>query len=92
MEIDYSTIIIQGVMTENELSYTIRGGIFNVYNSLGPGLLELVYQQTLAYELSEQGLNIKKEVPVPVYYKDQKMDLGFRIDILVNQRVLIELK
>lgn len=71
-------------MTENELSYIIRGSIFEVYNILGPGLLESIYQQVLAYELSEQKLFIETEVPVPVIYKNQRMDLGFRIDILVN--------
>lgn len=79
-------------MTENELSYIIRGAIFDVYNALGPGLLESVYQHTLAYELVEQDLSIQTEVGVPVIYKDQKMDLGFRIDIMVNRKVLIELK
>jgi len=79
-------------MTENEISYLIRGSIFEVYNTLGPGLLESVYQQVLAYELTGQGLTIQTEVAVPVIYKEQKMDLGFRIDILVNKKVIIELK
>lgn len=79
-------------MTENELSYIIRGSIFEVYNSLGPGLLESVYQRALTFELLEQDLNIRTEVGVPVVYKNQEMDLGFRIDILVNKKVLIELK
>ena len=79
-------------MIENELSYIIRGAIFDVYNILGPGLLESVYQRALTYELSQKSLQIEPEVPVPVVYKDQKMDLGFRIDILVNRKVLIEIK
>lgn len=79
-------------MTENELSYIIRGAIFDVYNTLGPGLLESVYQRALTYELSQKSLQIESEVPVPVVYKDQKMDLGFRIDILINRIVLVELK
>ncbi|MDZ7695090.1 MAG: GxxExxY protein [Balneolaceae bacterium] len=79
-------------MRENDLSYIIRGSIFEVYNTLGPGLLESVYQQTLAYELAEQQLDVRTEVPVPVVYKDQNMDMGFRIDVLVNKKVLIELK
>lgn len=79
-------------MTENELSYLIRGAIFDVYNTLGPGLLESVYKRALTYELSQKSLQIEPEVPVPVIYKDQKMDLGFRIDILVDRKVLIELK
>lgn len=79
-------------MTENQLSYIIRGAIFEVYNALGPGLLESVYQRALAYELLEQQIDIQTEVGIPVHYKDQKMDLGFRMDILVNRKVLIELK
>ncbi len=79
-------------MHENELSCIIRGAIFDVYKTLGPGLLESVYQRALTYELSQKPLQVEPEVPVPVVYKDQKMDLGFRIDILVNRKVLIELK
>lgn len=79
-------------MTENEISYKIRGCIFNVYNALGPGLLESVYQHTLNYELLKCGLATKVEFPVPVYYDNQKMDIGFRIDILVNDSVIIEIK
>ncbi len=79
-------------MTENEISYIIRGAIFEVYNTLGPGLLESVYVAALVYELEKAGLSAKTEVPVHVIYKDQKLDLGFRIDILVNNSVLIEVK
>jgi GxxExxY protein len=79
-------------MTENEISYKIRGSIFNVYNSLGPGLLESVYQNILNYELKKSGLETKLEYPVPVFYDNQKMDIGFRIDILVNDLVIIEIK
>jgi len=79
-------------MIENEISYKIRGCIFNVYNQLGPGLLESVYQHTLNYELQKCGLNTKVEHPVPVFYDNQKMDVGFRIDILVNDLVIIEIK
>jgi len=79
-------------MRENQLSYIIRGAIFDVYNTLGPGLLESVYQKALAYELSKQSIKTETEVPVPVVYKNQKMDLGFRIDILVDRKVLVELK
>jgi len=79
-------------MRENQLSYIIRGAIFDVYNTLGPGLLESVYQKALAYELSKQPIKTETEVPVPVVYKNQKMDLGFRFDILVDRKVLVELK
>jgi len=79
-------------MTENEISYIIRGAIFDIYNTLGPGLLESVYVSALEYELTEKGLSVKREVPLPVKYKNIKMDLGFRLDLLINQKVIIEVK
>jgi GxxExxY protein len=79
-------------MLENDISYIVRGAIFKVYNSLGPGLLESVYVAALVYELTKAGLSVKTEVPVPVIYEDQILELGFRIDILVNDLVIIEVK
>ena len=79
-------------MTENEISYLIRGAIFKVYNSLGPGLLESVYEAALMFELKKVGLNPRSQVPLPVIYEEEKLELGFRIDILVNDLVLIEIK
>ena len=79
-------------MTENEISYKIRGCIFEVYNQLGPGLLESVYQHILRYELEKQGLIVKMEVALPVIYDDKLFDIGFRLDLLVNEKVIIEIK
>ena len=79
-------------MNENDISYQIRGAIFDVYNNLGPGLLESVYQHTLAHELKLRALLVQTEVPVGVSYKGEKLDLGFRIDILVQKKVIIEIK
>jgi len=79
-------------MDENELSYIIRRCIFNVYNTLGPGLLESVYQKILVYELQENGLNIKSELLLPVKYNNKLFDINFRIDILVEDKVILELK
>ncbi len=79
-------------MTENEISYIIRGAIFKVYKTLGPGLLESVYVAALVFELKKAGLNVKTEVPLPVVYEGEKLDLGFRLDILVNDMVIIEVK
>lgn len=79
-------------MTENEISYHTRGAIFKVYNTLGPGLLESVYVAALVYELKKLGLQTKTEVSVPVIYEEEKLELGFRIDILVNDKVIIEIK
>lgn len=79
-------------MTENEISYKIRSAIFRVYNELGPGLFESVYEQALLYQLRIDGLEAKAQVEVPVYYNQQKLDVGFRIDILVEDLVIIEIK
>ena len=79
-------------MTENEISYLIRGAIFKVYNSLGPGLYESVYIRALKHELEKVNLNVKLEVGIPAYYETQKLDLGYRMDILVENKVLIEVK
>ncbi len=79
-------------MKENEISYIIRGAIFKVYNTLGAGLLESVYKAALVHELKKEGLDVKVEVPVPVTYDDTKLDLGFRLDLLINDLVIIEVK
>jgi GxxExxY protein len=79
-------------MTENDISYKIRGAIFEVHRTLGPGLLESVYEAALAHELRLMELNIHTQMGLPVHYKEQKLDLGFRIDILVEELVIIEIK
>lgn len=79
-------------MDINELTYKIRGAIFTVYNELGPGLLESVYESALTYELKFLGFHVMTQVPLPVMYKDMKLELGFRIDILVENQVIIEVK
>jgi len=79
-------------MTENELSYLIRGAVFKVYNELGPGLLESVYETALSYELKQLKLDVKNQIGIPMKYADINFDVGFRLDILVNDRVIIEVK
>ncbi len=79
-------------MEENELSYKIRGCIFNVYNKLGPGLLESAYQAALVYELKKENLEIKNQIALPMIYEEIKMEIGYRLDILVENKVIIELK
>ncbi len=79
-------------MKENEISYTIRGAIFKVYKELGPGLLESVYEAALLYQLKKEGLEAKSQVPIPVIYDGQELNIGFRIDILVENKVIIEIK
>tara|TARA_R110001592_G_scaffold127136_1_gene338719 strand:+ start:2191 stop:2502 length:312 start_codon:yes stop_codon:yes gene_type:complete len=75
---------------ENEISYLIRGAIFKVYNELGPGLLESVYESVLMYELQKHGLLVKKQVSLPGFYDGIELEIGFRLDLLVNNKVIIE--
>jgi GxxExxY protein len=82
----------QTIMTENEISYLIRGAIFKVYNTLGAGLFESVYSPVLKYELERLGLKVKTEVAIPLIYDNLNFDIGFRLDLLVNDKVIIELK
>lgn len=79
-------------MTENDLSYIIRGAIFTVFNELGPGLLESVYEAALTYQLTLAGVNVATQIPIPVVYGNKKLDIGFRLDILVEDSVIIEIK
>lgn len=79
-------------MTENEISYTIRGAIFNVYNQLGPGLLESAYEAALLHELRKTNLKIQSQVALPMIYDTVKVDIGYRLDILVENKVIIEIK
>ena len=84
--------VTQMNLEENDISYTIRGAAFKVHTELGPGLLESVYETALSYELKQKGYNIKNQIGVPVVYANIKMDVGFRLDILVNDLVIIEIK
>ena len=79
-------------MSENEISYLIRGAIFKIFKVLGPGLFENVYKHILKYELEKLGLKVKAEVPLPVIYDDINFEIGFKIDLLVNDKVIIEIK
>jgi GxxExxY protein len=79
-------------MTENELSNIIIGCAIEVHKHLGPGLLESAYQECLFYELTNKGLTVIKEKPMPIIYKDVKLDHGYRMDLLVNNQVVIEIK
>jgi GxxExxY protein len=79
-------------MKENEISFDIRGAAFKVYNTLGPGLLESVYEHALARELIKMGHKVKTQVGIPVWYDDFKLDLGFRLDLLVDDLVIVEVK
>ena len=79
-------------MTENEISYQIRGAIYEVYKTLGPCLLESVYEEALVYELKQRGLQVERQKSVPVQYKDVTLNTDLRLDLLVEDKVIVELK
>ena len=79
-------------MTENQLSSIIIGAAIEVHTALGPGLLESAYRDCLMFELQEQGLMVQKEVPMPITYKSLHIDHGYRMDLLVENKVVVELK
>lgn len=79
-------------MTDNDITYEIRGAIFDVYNELDPGLLESVYEEALAFELQERGLEVVRQMEVPILYKGNELKTPLRLDLLVNDRVIVELK
>ena len=79
-------------MTENELSKVIIGAAIEVHKTLGPGLLESVYETCLERELVIRGLKVKRQVGLPLVYKDISCDIGYRVDLLVENKVIIEIK
>lgn len=79
-------------MTENELSSKIIGAAIAVHRQLGPGLLESTYEVCLAYELEALGLVVRKQIALPVVYKNIKLDAGYRIDLIVNEEIILEIK
>lgn len=79
-------------MDENEISQLVIGAAINVHKDLGPGLLESSYQECLAYEIEQLGLNVKTQVPLPLIYKEINLGIGYRIDILIENKVIIEVK
>lgn len=79
-------------MTENEISYKIRGVIYKVFNNLGAGLLESAYESVMIYELHKEGLKIQSQVALPLVYDEIKLDVGYRIDLLVEDKVIVEIK
>ena len=79
-------------MEENKISYDVRGACFKVHNELGPGLLESVYEAALAYELELLGYEVKRQVGIPMKYGDISFEVGFRLDLLINDLVIIEIK
>ena len=79
-------------MTENEIAAIVVDAALKIHRTLGPGLLESVYQATLSYELQKRGLRVAQQVALPVFYDSIKLNLGFRVDVLVAGKVIIEIK
>ncbi|PQJ76341.1 GxxExxY protein [Polaribacter glomeratus] len=79
-------------MEDNKITEKIIGAAIEVHRALGPGLLESAYQECLFFELKSIGLNVKKEVSLPIIYKEIKLDHGYRIDLLVEEKIVLELK
>ncbi len=79
-------------MTENQIAALVVDAALKIHRTLGPGLLESVYQATLTYELEKRGLQVTEQAALPVYYETVKLDLGFRVDLIVDGRVVVEIK
>ena len=79
-------------MDENEISKIVIDRSIKAHNLLGPGLLESVYEEVLSYELTKAGLLCRRQVGIPVVYEQVRMEIGFRADILVHDKVILELK
>ena len=79
-------------MTENEIGHAIIASAMKVHTALGPGLLESAYEACLLYELEKQGLQVQRQVLLPPHYEDLIIDNGYRVDLLVGERVVVELK
>ena len=79
-------------MTDNEITYVIRGAVYDVYKELGPGLLESVYEEALCLELEQRGLKVERQVQVPIIYKGNVLKSELRLDIIVEDKVIVELK
>lgn len=79
-------------MTENELSKIIVDICYKIHTKLGPGLLESVYEAILYYELNKLGLKVEKQKPLPVYWDEMVLEIGFRADLIVEDKVILEIK
>ena len=80
------------MMTDNDITYKIRGAIYDVYKNLGPGLLESVYEEAMVYELQKRGMKVERQKEVPIKYDGHLLQTQLRLDLLVEDRVVVELK
>jgi len=79
-------------MTENEVAKQLVDVAYKIHTGFGPGLLESVYETIMAYELQKRGLQVIRQQPIPVVYEDIRMELGFRADLIIENRVVVEIK
>ena len=79
-------------MTENEIATIVVDSAFKIHNALGPGLFESVYEAVLDFELQKRGLRVAQQVGLPVYYEGVRLELGFRVDLIVDNKVIVEIK
>lgn len=79
-------------MLENELSFQIIGAAIELHKNIGPGLLESAYENALAYDLKEKGFKVEQQKSLPFIYKEVKQDVGYRVDLLIEKKVIIEVK
>ena len=79
-------------MTENDIATQIIDSSLKIHRALGPGLLESVYEEALAYEFTKKNIAYSRQIDIPVYYDSQKLGIGFRADLIIENKVIIELK
>ena len=79
-------------MTENEIATIVVDAAFKIHNALGPGLFESVYEAALDFELQKRGLRVSQQVGLPVHYEGVRFELGFRVDLIVDNKVIVEIK
>jgi len=79
-------------MTENQIATIVVDAALKIHKVFGPGLLESVYQATLSFELQKRGLRVRQQLPFPVWYEGVRLDVGFRVDLVVGDKVVIEIK
>ncbi len=79
-------------MTDNEITQTVLACAFKVHTELGPGLLESAYEECLYYEIKQAGLNVEKQKALPLVYYEVKLEVGYRLDLLIENRIIVEVK
>ena len=79
-------------MTENEIAAAVVDAAFKIHTNLGPGLFESVYEAALEYELEKRGLRVVHQIGLPVHYEEVRLELGFRVDLIVDGKVIVEIK